>query len=44
MDQRESVEETKTDTIKKTSPISDIDQLCHLIDESTFGDCIQGYE
>jgi hypothetical protein len=42
MDQRESVEETKKDTIKKTSLISDIDQLCNLIDESTFGGCLQG--
>jgi hypothetical protein len=42
MDQRESVEETKKDTIKKNSLISDIDQLCNLIDESTFGGCLQG--
>jgi hypothetical protein len=42
MDQRESVEETKNDTKTQISPISDIDQLCHLIDESTFGGCIQG--
>ncbi len=42
MDQRESVEEIKNDTRNKTSPISDIDQLCNLIDESTFGGCIQG--
>jgi len=42
MDQRESVEETKKDTINKTSSISDIDQLCNLIDESTFGGCLQG--
>jgi len=42
MDQRESsVEEIKKDTIKKNS-ISDIDQLCNLIDESTFGGCLQG--
>jgi hypothetical protein len=43
MDQREEpVEETKKDTINKTSPLSDIDQLCNLIDESTFGGCVQG--
>lgn len=42
MDQREPVEEIKNDTINKSSSISDIDQLCNLIDESTFGGCIQG--
>ncbi|CAF2509782.1 unnamed protein product [Rotaria sp. Silwood2] len=42
MDQREPVEQTKNETINKTSPISDIDQLCNLIDESTFGGCVQG--
>ncbi|CAF0923980.1 unnamed protein product [Rotaria sordida] len=36
MDQRESVEQNKT------LPISDIDQLCNLIDESTLGGSIQG--
>lgn len=42
MDQRESVEENSTDTIEKTSSKSDIDQLCHLIDQSTFGGCLSG--
>jgi len=42
MDQRELVEEIKKDSINKTSSISDIDQLCNLIDESTFGGYIQG--
>jgi hypothetical protein len=40
MEQREPVEETK-DVINKTPSISDIDQLCNLIDESTFGGCLQ---
>jgi hypothetical protein len=35
MEQREPVEETK-DVINKTPSISDIDQLCHLIDRSSF--------
>jgi len=42
MDQRESVDETKKDSKTKTPSVSDIDQLCNLIDESTFGGCIQG--
>ncbi|CAF1266630.1 unnamed protein product, partial [Adineta ricciae] len=42
MDQRESVDEIKKDTKTKSPSISDIDQLCNLIDESTFGGCIQG--
>jgi len=42
MDQRESVEEAKPDAINKTPSKSDIDQLCNLIDESTFGGCLQG--
>ena len=42
MDQRESVDEIKKDTKTKSASISDIDQLCNLIDESTFGGCIQG--
>ncbi|CAF0868204.1 unnamed protein product [Rotaria sp. Silwood1] len=42
MDQRELLEQTEKETINKTSSISDIDQLCNLIDESTFGGCVQG--
>ncbi|CAF0743784.1 unnamed protein product [Adineta steineri] len=42
MEQREPVEEIKKSTSNKTSSISDIDQLCNLIDESTFGDYVQG--
>jgi hypothetical protein len=41
MDQRESAEETNKDSKTKTPSISDIDQLCNLIDESTFGGCLQ---
>lgn len=42
MDQRESTlsDEITKDTIEKSSSISDIDQLCHLIDRSTFGGCL----
>ena len=40
MDQQEQVEKTKKIRKNKTT-ISDIDQLCDLIDESTFGGCVQ---
>jgi hypothetical protein len=36
MDQRESAKETNKDSKTKTPSISDIDQLCHLIDRSSF--------
>ncbi|CAF4993983.1 unnamed protein product, partial [Rotaria magnacalcarata] len=42
MDQREPVEQTKNETINKTPSISDIDELCNLIDESSLGGCVQG--
>lgn len=45
MEQRESVEQNSIEIIQPTtssSPKSDIDQLCHLIDQSTFGGCLPG--
>lgn len=41
MNQLESVEEKEKDTINQVSLSSDIDQLCNLIDTSTFGGCVQ---